>query len=136
MYLTWFCVLTGVLELPWIEFYMFLTISPHRILLACWQIWNLNFSISLNKLERKFWVQSFSLNMSVKLYEMWCIKTSQFVHSYLHVFTFSVHFHNITGICIISQSWYNRIMTHVLWCVSYCKVLASSQPYYICRGGK
>ncbi len=28
-----------------------------------------------------------------------------------------------------SVSWYNWIVTHVLWCVSYCEVLTNTQPY-------
>ncbi len=78
--------------------------------------------------------RSFEFNSSEL---MWCIQTTQIIHNNLYfscfyIFTELCELCQYITICIVSQrSWYNRIITHVSWCVWWCvsyRVLPMSRP--------
>ncbi len=89
-----------------------------------------------DKLERKVWIKFLIQFVCWIISMMWCIKTTQILHSNLFispVLTFSVNsvkYRNISQYALCHDvSWYNRIGTHVSWCISYLEVLPNTQPY-------
>ncbi len=89
------------------------------------------FQYHSNKLERKFWIKLFWLNLSVKLPISWDVKCEGYPSNTVICICFYI-FSDLFWISHYASScnvtWYNHIVTHVSCCVSYCEVLANTSP--------